>query len=453
VGDRARWAVLALALGVRAWAASPPVLHDWDERYHALVAKHFIAHPLEPILIEGGGELPAAEWTATGVFLHKPPLALWLMALGRWIFGPSEWAFRVATVLLGVATTALTLWLGTEMLGAGAGLLAGLLVALQPELILLCAGAAATDHVDAQLVFWVTASAAAFWSLHRWPSPGRAALVAVAIGGGLLTKSWPALAVVPAALLIAAPRLRRIAAVAAGTLGGLLVAAPWTLYASRHWPTVFASESAYALQHLTQVLEGHSGGPFYFLVEIFRSAGFAGPLAICYGLWLARRSEAARFVATWTVAPLLLFTLSATKMTGYIAPELPALALLGAWLARDAWRWAEWRHGTWALAAIAMAASVPLRAVGATAFAMPRALAAPDGYAEFREKALRLDAADHVFNLRWYPQAMVYSDAWASSSWPTGVAGPYDWVAHCPQTPPVPEGFAALELPAGACEK
>jgi 4-amino-4-deoxy-L-arabinose transferase len=453
LGRGARWAVLAIALGVRAWAASPPVLHDWDERYHALVAKHLLSHPLEPVLIEGAGERPAGQWTSAGVFLHKPPLALWLMAAGRWVFGPSEWAFRVASVLLGVATTALTLWLGTEMLGAGEGLLAGFVVALQPELMFLAAGTRPTDHVDAQLVFWVTASAAAFWALQRKPSFGHATLVALALAGGLLTKSWPALAVVPAALLIAVPHWRRITAAASSVLGGLALAAPWSLYARQRWPATFASESAYAWQHLTHVLEGHSGGPFFFLVAFFRWAGPAGIIAVGYGLWLARTREEARFLGAWLGVPLLLFSLAATKMHGYLAPELPALALLGAWVARDAWRWAEWRRGGLALGARALAASVPLWAIGATALALPRALAVPDGYAEFRERALVLTAGDRVFNLRWAPQAMVYSDAWATSSWPLGVANANDWIAKCPQTPPPPVGFRGLELAGGACER
>lgn len=438
--------MLLIALAVRAVAASPPVLHDWDERYHALVAKHFLSHPLEPVLIEGAGELPAADWTHTGVFLHKPPLALWLMALGRAVLGPSEWAFRAASVLLGVATTALTLWLGAEVLGAGAGLLAGLLVALQPELIYLAAGFQPTDHVDAQLAFWVTASAAAFWALHRKPSLARGALVAASLAGGLLSKSWPALVAVPATLLLAWPGRRRLAAVAGGMLGGLALAAPWSLYALHRWPTTFASERAYELQHLTQGLEGHTGGPLFYLVALFRWTGPGGLVAIAYGLWLARSREEPRFLVAWLAVPLLLFSLSATKMPGYLAPDLPALALLCAWLARDAWRW----NPRWA--ARALAASVPLWAVGATALALPRTLEVPTGYAEFRERASQLGVNDRVFNLRWYPQAMVYSEVWATDGWPSAAPGPHDWVAHCPTSPAPPAGFQRLELPRG-CQR
>jgi 4-amino-4-deoxy-L-arabinose transferase len=447
--------VLLLALAVRALAASPPVLHDWDERYHALVAQHLLAHPLEPVLIEGAGELPAADWTHTGVFLHKPPLALWSMALGRAIFGKAEWAFRAASVLLGVATTALTLWLGTELLGAGAGLLAGFLVALQPELMYLAAGFQPTDHVDAQLTFWVTASAAAFWALHRKPSLARGALVAVALAGGLLTKSWPALALLPAAILLALPSSRRLAAVGASAAAGLALAEPWSLFALDRWPTTFISERAYAFQHLTQGLEGHTGGPFFFVVALFRWAGPAGLIAIGYGLCLVRSREEARFLVGWLGVPLLLFSLSATKMPGYLAPELPALALLAAWLARDAWSWnpvrPERSRGT-RLAARALAALVPLWAVGATALALPRTLEVPEGYAAFRTRAEQLTAADRVFNLRWYPQAMVYSDGWATDWWPSAAPGPHDWVAHCPRSPAPPAGFRPLELSDG-CQR
>ena len=65
----------------RMYMAMDQFLHPWDERYHALVAKHLIAHPLVPTLYDSP-VLPYdyRDWMANHVWLHKPPLALWFAA-------------------------------------------------------------------------------------------------------------------------------------------------------------------------------------------------------------------------------------------------------------------------------------------------------------------------------------------------------------------------------------
>ncbi|MHB8418808.1 MAG: ArnT family glycosyltransferase [Myxococcales bacterium] len=441
-----RWAVLCLALALRCVSASTPVLHDWDERYHALVAVHLLEHPLTPTLLPGAGEKPAEEWMAAGVFLHKPPLALWAMALGRAAFGNHEWAFRAASVAAGVGTVALTLSLGAELCGESVGLLAGLLVALSPELLYLASGFEPTDHVDAQLAFWVTASALALWRCASRPGWRNGALAALSLGGGLLTKSWPALAAVPAALVLAwpSPRARRWSA--ASVAGGLALAEPWRLYAASRWPATFASESAYALRHFTRVLEGHDGSYLFFPALIGRWGGPAALLAAGWIAWRARRQREALFLALWLLLPLAIFDAAATKMVGYLAPELPALAIGSAWFAREAWS-----HG--GATRRLLAASVPLWAVGAAALALPRTLERPPGYGAFRARALALSKSDRIFNLRWAVQAMVYSGAWATADWPSSADASAAWVARCPASPPPPPGFRPLDLPAGACQR
>jgi 4-amino-4-deoxy-L-arabinose transferase len=44
--------ICAGALFLRAFAASDPFLHEWDERFHALVAKNLASHPLVPTLYD-----------------------------------------------------------------------------------------------------------------------------------------------------------------------------------------------------------------------------------------------------------------------------------------------------------------------------------------------------------------------------------------------------------------
>jgi hypothetical protein len=104
---RERWTMAAVALGaaallVRAYAAGDLALHPWDERYHAVVAKHLIETPLVPTLYaEPVLPYDYRDWTGNHVWLHKPPLSLWSQALSMWLFGVAEIPMRLPSVLFG----------------------------------------------------------------------------------------------------------------------------------------------------------------------------------------------------------------------------------------------------------------------------------------------------------------------------------------------------------------
>src|SRR5208283_5882088 len=88
--------LLFCGLILRFFVATDFFLHDWDERYHALVAKHLILHPLIPTLYDNP-ILPFdyKNWLGNNVWLHKQPFPLWMMALSMWLFGTNEIALRL----------------------------------------------------------------------------------------------------------------------------------------------------------------------------------------------------------------------------------------------------------------------------------------------------------------------------------------------------------------------
>ena len=69
---RALCLIVILGFGLRAYSASDRYLHNWDERYHALVAKNMIEHPLRPTLYENP-VLPfdSKDWERNHIWLHK----------------------------------------------------------------------------------------------------------------------------------------------------------------------------------------------------------------------------------------------------------------------------------------------------------------------------------------------------------------------------------------------
>jgi 4-amino-4-deoxy-L-arabinose transferase len=371
--------VLLAALLLRAFAAADPDLHEWDESYHALVAKHLAEHPLTPTLYDDP-VLPfdANAWTRNSVWLHKQPLALWTMAASIKAFGAHVWAVRLPSVLLSTAAVALTWGIGRAIGGARVAHGAALLHAVNGMAIALAAGRVPTDHVDT--LFAVLVEASIFLAVMGRRRPGM--LVAFAFGAlvGLaaLAKSLVSLFAIPLFAWLRGERGRaavlRDAALAA--IVALAVFAPWQMHAARHWPAESAHERAYDLLHLTHALEGHGGGPLYHLARLPRTFGELAPLSLAWFAWRwwTRRGRSPNapgdrrlesLVALWIALPYAFFACVATKMPAYVFIAAPAVFVVIALHVDSLLSLARTRRGptrSLALAAAALLLLLPARA-------------------------------------------------------------------------------------------
>ena len=398
--EAAAAAIVAAGLVLRMYAGCDLFLHTWDERYHALVAKHLVEHPLVPTLYDHP-VLPYdyRDWRSNHVWLHKPPLALWLMAAGMRLLGPDEIAMRLPSLLLSALAILLTYVIGSHLGGRRVGLLAAAFQAVNGYLLQLPGGRVAVDHVDNALVFFVELGIlGAVLQVRSWrprsglgpgTGPGSAGgagwreggtafvLATLAIGAAcglaVLTKWLPGLLPIPVWLALAWRRqpLRRLAAgLLAMTAACAAVALPWQLYIRAAFPLEARWESAYNLYHLAVPIEGLGGSPLYYLAKMPRFFGelIYLPLgwflvSLVHPAWRPRRAvtplpggeavppalaeraeaqapEAPRALellplATWLLLPLVAFSLAATKLGGYIMIAAPALFLVEA----SFWLW------------------------------------------------------------------------------------------------------------------
>lgn len=319
-------AILAVAGALRLYATSGEAVHEWDEAYHALAAKHLAQHPLEPTLYDDAA-LPHddASWTRGHLFLNKPPLALWTMAASMRLFGASVFAMRLPSALLDGLAVLLTYLIGRRLFSERVALGAMALQALLGNALLLVGGVHATDHVDVQLAFWV--ELAVYAVVRRWIW-----LVGLATGAALLTKSLPG--ALPLLLLFASGRPwkdnARAAAIAASL--ALVVAAPWSLYLRAHWPSPTANAAQSQLSHLWTVWEGHDGPPWFHLEKLGQMHGVLALVAVAWFVFTAARGTDAgmKLVAVWWSAPFVVFSVSATKMPGYMGIAAAAVCLMTA---------------------------------------------------------------------------------------------------------------------------
>lgn len=136
------------------------MLHPWDERYHALVAKNMMNNPFVPKLYPDHIiDYDYKDWAANKIWVHKQPVPLWSMAASMKIFGVSEFTLRLPSVLLSTLSIFLTFWIGRFLSSSErVGLIAAFLLSINGLTIELASGRVATDHVDTFFMSLVTLS-------------------------------------------------------------------------------------------------------------------------------------------------------------------------------------------------------------------------------------------------------------------------------------------------------
>jgi 4-amino-4-deoxy-L-arabinose transferase-like glycosyltransferase len=357
-------------MALRAFAGSDLFIHTWDERYHALVAKNLIAHPLTPTLYDHPA-LPYdfRDWHANHVWLHKPPLALWLGAGGMAVLGVNEIALRLPGLILSTLAVFLTFLIGRRLFDERVGLLAAAFHAVHGYLLQLPGGRVPVDHVDNVLIFFVELGI--FLAVVYAQQPRRWLLPAIGAATGLavLSKWIPGLLVYPIWIVLVwgKERPRAMAAhLAAMALATLVVVLPWQLHVRRAFPVDAAWNDAYNLRHFTEPIDGLGGSPLFHLEQMPRYFGELIYVPIAFFLAaLALRREPRRLapVAAWWLLPYFIFSLAATKMNAYVMIAAPAVCLIQAyfWLWLQAQQPARWpaRWLRWALLLLLLV--LPLR--------------------------------------------------------------------------------------------
>jgi len=337
--ERHRAAVVLIVSGgllLRIAAGTDPYLHDWDERYHALVAKNLIDHPLVPTLYDDP-VLPYdyRDWASNHVWLHKQPLPLWAMALSMKVFGVNEYAVRLPSILLSTLAIALTAAIGTAFFTPFVGVLAALLHAVNGLVIQATAGRVATDHIDLFHLFFVELAVFLAIRAARGGGRSRAATLGFVIGLAVLCKWLTALIVVPLWLILAVgTRPRKAIALELAIIAGACCATflPWQAYIHAAFPLEAGWESSYNLRHIVETIEGH-GGSWTFHIRVLSHYGVLVALPIAWFLARAARSwREARWAlpAVWLVVPFAFFSFVKTKMVCYTMFAAPALFVIPA---------------------------------------------------------------------------------------------------------------------------
>ena len=349
---------------------SPPSLMDDTDAVVAQAARNM---------------LTTGDWVTARldgvVYLEKPPLYYWPLAVSFKIFGVHDWAARIPIALASIALALLTAAFGVWAFGRRVGLYAGLCTAT-------CIGLFLFTRIlipDVELTLLIALAVWAFLrALDEEEAHPRlwAFVLAASLGAGLLTKGLVALVFPLGAGLVYLlltkqlfvkrtwQRLRPFS----GALIALLIAAPWHILAAMRNPPVF-----YFSMH-SGPGQYHGFLWFYFINEqLLRFLNLRYPrdydtvprlwFWLFHLVWLfpwsvyfpamaklsykpIDRAGRTRLLALcWTGFVLIFFTFSTTQEY-YSMPCYPALALLLACAMTSEEQWVRW--GTRALCAITL---------------------------------------------------------------------------------------------------
>ncbi|MGT2510662.1 glycosyltransferase family 39 protein [Cupriavidus basilensis] len=337
-----------------------------DEGRYAEIAREMFA----------SGDWVTIRYNALKYF-EKPPFHMWVTALSYTLLGVGDWQARLCVALSGMIGLLASVLAAHRWYGARVALLTGLVLVAAP----MWSVAAHFNSLDMTLS-GAMACVLAFMLLAQHPSATSAArrywmwACWVAMGVAILTKglvgiALPGLVLVIYTLVSRDFGLWRRLHLITGIALMLIVTVPWFWLVSERNPEFlnffFIHEH---WQRYTSTVHSRKGPLWYFVPLLV--AGFIPWLGLMPRMWQAMRggAAAARTAAVkpfqpallagiWAIAIFVFFSLSSSKLPGYIVPIFPALAILAAVALKeiDEKAWKRQLNGMLVVAALGLLAS------------------------------------------------------------------------------------------------
>jgi 4-amino-4-deoxy-L-arabinose transferase-like glycosyltransferase len=363
------WRMLAppLVMAVVLWSTFVLKLHNldhsgltrWDEVFHAVVAQNVMKHPLEPTLVDVP-YLPYdyTKWGENHVWLHKPILPFWQIAVSLAVLGVNAFALRLPSAILSTGAALLTYFIGKELFDRRTALIAASLQAVNPFVVKLIHGYQFADAIDIALLFWVEVGIYFLVRALRTASWTDVLLAGVAQGLAFLSKSYLAGIIFGVALALWLLPMFRLTKREPGSLGfihllgllgaTLLTIAPWQIHCMVNFPDEFAHEHAQVWRHLYDNVEDWAAPwdrvVFDYLVAIhgvFYTPILMAMIALI-GKTLTRRHVGLWLLYAWSLGVVVPHLCATTKTPSATLIAMPAMLLLLGHLIAEASRGERW---------------------------------------------------------------------------------------------------------------
>lgn len=287
-------------------------LFDWDEGIYATLGREMRASK----------DLLTPTWNSE-LWLEKPPMIAWVTSLGMSLAGENELGSRLFMPIFAGITLYAIFRIGEKLAGPLSGAISlGILGYFN-----LFLARTRTLNTDGMLLACISLTT---WFIMSNAPP---IWVGLAIGLSIMVKGPAGLL----AIFIALPLLtKKSRSYLLHTLFYILiVTVPWHLYAylihGQSFITPYLLEQV--LRRATVPIEFHTESRYFYFNFLYQDLGLGiilisllGTYFICRD-WLAKKNTYLFQIIWWLVMPLVLFTLAKTRLSWYILPIYPALAL------------------------------------------------------------------------------------------------------------------------------
>jgi 4-amino-4-deoxy-L-arabinose transferase-like glycosyltransferase len=351
------WLLLFITLAAfYLWGLGSLPLVGPDEPRYAEVAREMLAR--HDLITPTLGGLP---------WFEKPPLLYWLMAAAYRVIGVTEYAARLGPAICGLLTAGFVYWIGKTIETVGPTVNSELIVASANEeqrrdglgrysafVWLTSLGALVFSRgasFDIVLTMTVTGALACFFVWHvrtrtATDDGTRSLLVGfyLFIGASLLAKGLIGI-VIPFGVIGAYCLLRRespnrqfVKSLVWGVPLAIAIAAVW--FGPMFWRHGWKFIDQFIVQHhFARFVTNkyHHPAPFYFYLIVLVALALPWTIFLGAGFFSSRRwhwrgrtsvDRLLVFTFGWIAVPMVFFSMSESKLTAYILPVLPAVALL-----------------------------------------------------------------------------------------------------------------------------
>jgi 4-amino-4-deoxy-L-arabinose transferase len=330
-------AIIILLLGTFALymfaALLDPFLNIWDERFHALVAKNIMKHPLMPTLYDDPVvNILYDRWDRLHIWLHKQPLFLWQIALSFKIFGVSEFALRLPSALSGVFLVLIGYRSAKLLVNQRVGYYTAFLFVTSFYIIELIAGRQELEHNDISFLVNVSGS---IWAWIEYIHSKRKYwiyIIGIFSGFAILCKWLVGLLVYLGWILFNFLYYKwnfsKYKDIIISLIITTIISLPWQLLIFHWYPTEANLAYEFNIKHFTEVLDGHSGSYWYHLDQISVLFGRIVPFIILPAFFLFYKKIYNKKIFISLIAIIIsvyiFFSFAKTKMPSFtIVAALP----------------------------------------------------------------------------------------------------------------------------------
>jgi 4-amino-4-deoxy-L-arabinose transferase-like glycosyltransferase len=245
-----------------------PFLNLWDERFHALVAKNMLNHPLKPTLYDDPVvPINYDRWDRYHIWLHKQPLFLWQIVASFKFLGVSEFTLRLPSVIQATLLTMIFFRIGKLLISWQTGFIAAFLFTTSNFMVALVSGRQPVDHNEIASLFFISCSIWTFLEYHRSGRLLFVLLTGLFAGLAFLNKWMIGLLIYfPWLIYVIFSKEKKIAGFhyIVAFIITCLVALPWQIFILHSYPGQAVKEYTDMSNHLLIPMDGHRGNWMYY---------------------------------------------------------------------------------------------------------------------------------------------------------------------------------------------